>query len=150
MSDLTSTVKPCTRREVSSRKRGWGLKLRKLLGQNKRTKGTDLVGVTKREESPPAEVIMGYIGFISFQTWGEKSRNLGNFYEQSSKENEVPWYIGFLGTIQDKGPKESSGTVGFISSPLELLILAKIHFALVRPSQSLLLKFGSERFLVIT
>lgn len=102
------------------------------------------------EESPPAEVIVGYIGFISFQTWGEKSRNLGNFYTQSSKENEVPWYIGFLGRIQDKGPKESSGTVGLISSPLELLILAKIHSALVRPSQSLLLKFGSERFQVIT
>lgn len=105
------------------------------------------------EESPPAEVIVGYTGFISFQTWGEKSRNLGNFYEQSSKENEVPWYVGFsflkckLGRIQDKGP---SDRVGFTSSPLELLILAKIHSALVRPSQSLLLKFGSELFQVIT
>lgn len=41
MSDFTSTVEPRGRKkEVSTRKRGWDLKLGKALGQNRRTRDT--------------------------------------------------------------------------------------------------------------
>lgn len=78
-------------RGVSTRKRTWDLKWRKALGQKERSRDTVYMvqvqrgpgGVSKwrsRWKEPSAAILVGYIGFIAFQSWGERTRNLCNHF----------------------------------------------------------------------